>query len=276
MLHVCGVRTAGLAISHGICASIVVMVSFSWGIFIFHERVRSLSSALGAVFLMVLGIGGMSYFSSPQGSSDGAVFAVEGTKEAKGAIFCFSPCSMGARLLCSIDPAAAESSDLLPPKRKDMDRSSLPIGHSDNGKSADNEDPELQSDPDLLQRTDPRVKKAQGNSSGPSSLSTERAPTIADIGQRPNGTSAALVTHDLSLRKTPWESPEVKGLKPLIRMKGGGTKPRGGTQAFVSGLAYHLKTNYGFDLSVRQMGLACAAFGAVWGGSVMVPLHYAG
>jgi hypothetical protein len=59
------IRNAGLAISIGLCSCLIVMVSFTWGIFIFEERVRSLHLACLAVLLMVLGLWGMAYYSQP-------------------------------------------------------------------------------------------------------------------------------------------------------------------------------------------------------------------
>mmetsp|Transcript_15944 Transcript_15944/g.30074 ORF Transcript_15944/g.30074 Transcript_15944/m.30074 type:complete len:365 (+) Transcript_15944:155-1249(+) len=62
------VQNAGLAVSQGLWSSIIVLVSFGWGIGIFHESVRSNWIASAAVLIMVAGLWGMSYYSSP---SDG-------------------------------------------------------------------------------------------------------------------------------------------------------------------------------------------------------------
>lgn len=60
-----GVRNAGLAISQGIWSSIVVFVSFIWGIFVFDEQVRSILNTALAMAILVTGLWGMSYYSSP-------------------------------------------------------------------------------------------------------------------------------------------------------------------------------------------------------------------
>jgi hypothetical protein len=60
------VKNAGLAIGIGIGSSFIVLVSFIWGIFIFEERVHSKTGASIAIFSMMLGLVGMSYFSSPE------------------------------------------------------------------------------------------------------------------------------------------------------------------------------------------------------------------
>lgn len=63
------VKTAGLAIAIGVGSSFIVLVSFTWGIFIFEEQVRSRFGACFAVFLMIAGLFGMSYYSSPEAAS---------------------------------------------------------------------------------------------------------------------------------------------------------------------------------------------------------------
>lgn len=60
------VKSAGLAVGIGVGSSFIVLVSFTWGIFVFEEGVKSKVGACFAVLLMILGIIGMSAFSSPE------------------------------------------------------------------------------------------------------------------------------------------------------------------------------------------------------------------
>jgi Transmembrane family, TMEM144 of transporters len=60
------VKSAGMAVGVGVGSSIIVLVSFIWGIFIFDEHVRSTAGACFAVALMVGGVVGMSAFSAPE------------------------------------------------------------------------------------------------------------------------------------------------------------------------------------------------------------------
>mmetsp|Transcript_9155 Transcript_9155/g.10053 ORF Transcript_9155/g.10053 Transcript_9155/m.10053 type:complete len:470 (+) Transcript_9155:241-1650(+) len=60
-----GIRNSGLAISVGTWSAITVLVSFTWGIFIFGEQVKSMTSTLTGIVLMIGGFIGMTYFSSP-------------------------------------------------------------------------------------------------------------------------------------------------------------------------------------------------------------------
>lgn len=60
------IKSAGLAVGMGIGSSLIVLVSFTWGIFIFQERVESRVGASFAILLMMVGLWGMSYYSSPK------------------------------------------------------------------------------------------------------------------------------------------------------------------------------------------------------------------
>mmetsp|Transcript_16113 Transcript_16113/g.33498 ORF Transcript_16113/g.33498 Transcript_16113/m.33498 type:complete len:430 (+) Transcript_16113:87-1376(+) len=60
-----GIRNAGLAVAVGTWSSIIVLSSFFWGIFVFQEKVKSISGACGAVATLIIGLLGMSFFSRP-------------------------------------------------------------------------------------------------------------------------------------------------------------------------------------------------------------------
>lgn len=59
------VQNAGLAVAQGLWSSMIVLVSFVWGIFIFKEGVKSQLGACFSILLMIIGLWGMSFFSSP-------------------------------------------------------------------------------------------------------------------------------------------------------------------------------------------------------------------
>jgi len=59
------VQNAGLAVAQGVWSSMIVLVSFIWGIFVFQEGVESVLGACLSVLLMVIGLWGMSFYSSP-------------------------------------------------------------------------------------------------------------------------------------------------------------------------------------------------------------------
>jgi hypothetical protein len=64
------VKNAGLAIGIGVGSSFIVLVSFTWGIFVFEEHVHSRKGACFAVGCMMMGLLGMAYYSAPTTSSD--------------------------------------------------------------------------------------------------------------------------------------------------------------------------------------------------------------
>ena len=59
------IRTAGLAVAVGTWSSMIVLTSFSWGIFVFEEHVNSKLGACCACGTLMLGLVGMSTFSRP-------------------------------------------------------------------------------------------------------------------------------------------------------------------------------------------------------------------
>lgn len=64
------IRRAGLAISVGIWSCVIVMLSFVWGVLIFHEKQRSgVWGALGAMGVLCFGLCGIAYFSSFEAES---------------------------------------------------------------------------------------------------------------------------------------------------------------------------------------------------------------
>ena len=67
--NIFAIRNAGLAISQGIVASSIVMVSFVWGNLVFREPVKSQVAAYFAVWLIMAGLYGMSYFSTAESLS---------------------------------------------------------------------------------------------------------------------------------------------------------------------------------------------------------------
>ena len=60
------IKVAGLAIAIGVGSCFIVLVSFTWGIFIFGEEVHSKVGASFAIVCMMSGLYGMAYYSSPE------------------------------------------------------------------------------------------------------------------------------------------------------------------------------------------------------------------
>jgi hypothetical protein len=64
------IRRTGLAISVGIWSCVIVILSFFWGVLIFHEKQRSgIWGALNALGALCVGLCGIAYFSSFEAES---------------------------------------------------------------------------------------------------------------------------------------------------------------------------------------------------------------
>jgi hypothetical protein len=59
-----GIQNAGLAIAVGTWSSIIVLTSFFFGMFVFHERVKHLGSAFVAFLCLIFGLIGMSRYAA--------------------------------------------------------------------------------------------------------------------------------------------------------------------------------------------------------------------
>ena len=66
-----GIRNAGLAIAVGTWSSMNVIMSFIWGALIFQENFRSLTQTAMAFVTLIIGLLGMSTYSSPEASAAG-------------------------------------------------------------------------------------------------------------------------------------------------------------------------------------------------------------
>ena len=64
------IRRTGLAISVGIWSCVIVILSFVWGVLIFHEKQRNgMSGAMRALAVLCVGLCGIAYFSSFEAES---------------------------------------------------------------------------------------------------------------------------------------------------------------------------------------------------------------
>ena len=174
------IRNAGLAVSQGTWSALIVLVSFTWGIFIFDEHVKSKVGAIVGICLMVAGLWGMSYFSSPE-----------------------------ERM------------------------------HTNASTSYDGFEPVAGTDVD-------------GIGSVRESFHDEHMDTSVSSG------SCGSIEMETDIGMTAVDSPRI----PLATDRSTAEQP----SEYVGFL--------GFACSRRHLGLACAVFNGLWGGSIMVPMHY--
>ena len=61
---VVSVQHIGLGVGQGTWSSIIVLVSFLWGVLYFEEKLQSYPLSIFGVFCLMCGVGGMAYFSA--------------------------------------------------------------------------------------------------------------------------------------------------------------------------------------------------------------------
>ncbi|CAB9497004.1 expressed unknown protein [Seminavis robusta] len=71
------INLLGLAVGIAVSNSLIALVSFIWGIFIFGESIHSRSIACLAVFMMILGFTSMSHFASGENGADAKKFGIK-------------------------------------------------------------------------------------------------------------------------------------------------------------------------------------------------------
>mmetsp|Transcript_29502 Transcript_29502/g.59851 ORF Transcript_29502/g.59851 Transcript_29502/m.59851 type:complete len:468 (-) Transcript_29502:98-1501(-) len=320
------------------------MVSFSWGIFVFHERVQSLASALFAIFLMICGIFGMSFASAPQkkgdkkkGGPDGPVFSHADSDggNSSNAIFCFSRGCLGDRVLtwseerqrsggrgkrtserdssdklCNMSddenesahsfadeeqPAGSQSQYELTPRvskngKRNRDAMAQLERFDGDASSSNTNLPLLDHNSADSYRTE-KLRPPRRSNSNVTSEPPRSAPSPLSSLCTTAGSPAVVQSRNVVSRMDSFQDDVTKKIHadiedndtaadeahPSGKDKGiSSMSSNGGAEAIVKGMCRHLKVHYGIDISTRQMGLLIAGFGSIWGGSVMVPLHYAG
>jgi hypothetical protein len=108
------VQNAGLAVAQGTWSTLIVLVSFIWGIFIFGEEVKSIPLTMLSSFIMISGLIGMSVYGvpTPDSSLPNSKYSPLSDSE--------DPISSDPRL----DSILNSSPGLLPPPTKPSGRSS--------------------------------------------------------------------------------------------------------------------------------------------------------
>jgi len=79
-----GIRMAGLAVAVGTWASIMVMINFFFGILVFEEPVDDVWATLCSFLLLIVGLIGMSNYSSPQKIRQSTFRETESLEESSG------------------------------------------------------------------------------------------------------------------------------------------------------------------------------------------------
>mmetsp|Transcript_27961 Transcript_27961/g.32040 ORF Transcript_27961/g.32040 Transcript_27961/m.32040 type:complete len:500 (+) Transcript_27961:117-1616(+) len=272
------VKHAGLAVSQGLWSSIIVMVSFTWGIFIFRERVKSISGAIFAVLFMICGLWGMSYYSSPSA----------GTQPSQ-----YEQVHSFGSLVDILPPGGDNNNGNIDGKRD---------GNIQIYNHADFENYSNSSDHISLSAT----QRTKSNSFDHRNYDVVQSPPSNSYGDALyyDGMSTSLSpsaddNHDLDLSyhsssMSQSESIGSKVLKVPSNLDLKKSKTNESQSRNIHDTDDDHLTNPSIDhpmqrksyscgrcgrrrntLSLRQKGLLAAVFNGIWGGSIMVPMHYA-
>jgi len=240
------IKAAGLASAIGISSCCIVLSSFTWGIFVFEEKVHSRAGACCAVFCLMMGLIGMSYYSSPE-RKPGNDFSAD---------------------------ASQGLVEVAPPKRIDVSlRSSTEdeydaSDHSGTGRNSAPNSPALtkRGRKSYTSRLDSRcnsfndVDCVKGDST--SNLgSVVDGPLLTKRGKGPLGIASSRST---SFNDTDYvtDDSDDEEILALIAVE----KP---TSTFVRGETVVV---FGRKLPKREWGMFLAGICGLWGGSVMAPM----
>lgn len=269
------VKNAGLAVSQGLWSSIIVIVSFTWGIFVFHEQVKSTMGAFIAVTFLITGLWGMSFYSSPEVSNYEQVRSIsslvdivppssqedynneqnEGNSNVTNHIS-LSPTRRSAsrsrdnyEVVESLDMEEHIQLDTSP----ENERNENVYYNDDENDAGISIDDNLSNDEGLSYNSSVApfddMEKRDGYLSGQASNRIKTSSSSSSLSHK---------NHISQLTRSDNEdnflsNPSLDEVEDELRQSSRGTPV----------------------LSKRTMGLMAAVFNGVWGGSIMVPMHYA-
>eukprot|EP00956_Cyclotella_meneghiniana_P033488 scaffold96529_cov78-Cyclotella_meneghiniana.AAC.18 len=225
------IRNAGIAMAVGTWSSIIVLTSFTWGILVFEERVKSISGAVGAVMMLIVGLVGMAFFSGNKISEE----LVEGSKD---------------KLMHEKDIELVE--DTKRPTKVKL---------KTEGPQPEEEDVEEAIDEEGMrkrQKTNPKVSKNKGAKRKNSKV-VNGSSKISSV--CPKSTPKSMPLTALEMESLLQSAPDgaIKEEKTALLDKKN-------TISFFNG---------DITLTRRQAGLIAAAFNGLWGGTNLIPLHFA-
>mmetsp|Transcript_7139 Transcript_7139/g.10219 ORF Transcript_7139/g.10219 Transcript_7139/m.10219 type:complete len:467 (-) Transcript_7139:90-1490(-) len=236
--YVVSARTAGLAITAATSSSMTVMVSFCWGIFVFQERVLSLSSACLAILVMIVGIVGMSFFSAPN------------TGEISAKMYCFS-------WTCLVNKDVTKQVDDV-----EMMKLNLSVSESDD-----------EQQPAEIVLLEPIVDMENQIIGNPDLTPVPRA-SMVTVNSNNLGSPIPKASSPSKSDGEDYDDCKYRKRK-ADRQKPHAPPDGNGAYAFASMISKYLAEECDVDIPVRQVGIITVALGASWGAAALVPLHYA-
>lgn len=233
---VMAVKLLGLSLAVAVGNSLIALVTFTWGIFIFHEKVHSKPMACLAVSMMIAGFVGMSFFSSQEKQSNDESSSSSTLK------------SLQEPLLKLVDTKQAKVAVV----KKLDDESSL------DGTLSDTDSEETDSCNSSISSSTKGTASASHRRSDSSSSGSSKA----KIRNRKAAPQSQLSSSFLDL-------PSVDEL--ALQCSNEDVPATFGRESFIQ-VSKSSVIICGTKVSRFQAGLAVATMGGLWGGSVMIPM----
>lgn len=221
----------------GTWSSIIVLTSFTWGILVFEERVKSRSGAVGAVGMLICGLVGMAYFSGAK------------SKEKS-----LGDDKVNKLTQKDLETAEDDTKKIRLPKTKLKAEAPQPIEEDGDDDIIDEEGMRKR------QKTNPKASKTKGmkrkRSNLPIDTSKESTPRNS-IQSAPKSMPLTALEMESLLQSAP---------DGAIKEEKSSRLEKKNTISLFNG---------DIVLTRRQAGLLAAAFNGLWGGTNLVPLHFA-
>lgn len=241
------IKSAGIAIGIGIGSSFIVLVSFVWGIFIFQERVHSKGGASLAILCMMLGLAGMSYFSSPE-------IAGETSSHTAEVIEAHHPTSS------SLDPQLTRSSPGLT-----TDASRRRIGNNQISPNYQKVQPRESNDKMMLDKNHQVAASGRFLATDSLKLSTRTTQSLTSYSSQ-----SGVLSEGEGLEDDPYDDGIMVDLPSL---DDDDVDDDDDDLAALETRESLRRSNS--CLNQRQRGMLAAAFCGIYGGSIMAPMKYA-
>ena len=248
------VKAAGLAIGIGIGSSFIVLVSFVWGIFIFDERVHSRVGACVAIACMMMGLIGMSYFSSPETDKE-----EEDGRGREGVMIIGNDGENGVAIERDVEQT---------PEHDRIQYSGLINNESDD----EGDGPRRMNGTVDMSSSEPALSTGLGNSL----TLSERTAADSDCSSAENDSVLVSTTSREDMDMLDIHDDATGDDPSLVSSTSvGRIMDEHFHNTSISSNATEHVVICGVKLTKRQGGMLAAAFCGLWGGSIMVPMKWA-
>ena len=265
------VQWAGMAAAEGTWSSVIVIVNFVWGILVFQEGVKSLTETCAAFVTLTIGLVGMSTFSSPESTTTSSTSTSSSNTTITTTTTSTTTTTTNSSTVSPSSPDATtttEEKDRLLSSSyvvEDEEEGGLQLNRRRKRRTQRN----YYSDEEDVDQQTP----GEGTAPPPSSMTTRSTTmvkrTVSSTESSNNNhhnTSNDNNSHVHSDDDTTDEQYQLEQDHDGKKKLEGLHHRRDGIVGLVGGVGW---------MTRRQLGIAAAAINGLWGGTSLVPMHYA-